>query len=72
MMVLVVRSGGAAAAAALRGAPGAASRGFFLFLAGAPLGAAAAGERRGAGVWPGLAARDGKKSTPACRAGLGG
>ena len=59
-MVLVVRSGGAAAAAALRGAPGAASRGFFLFWPG-PLGAAAAGERRGAGVWPGLAARDGKK-----------
>ena len=43
--------------------------GVLSFLAGAPLGAAAAGERRGAGVWPGLAARDGKKYTTRVQSG---
>ena len=43
--------------------------GVLSFLAGPPLGAAAAGERRGAGVWPGLAARDGKKYTAGVQSG---
>ena len=71
-MVLVVRSGGAAAAAALCGAPGAASRWFFLFFGLPPRSLQGALRGGAAGLSRGLAARDGQKRGPACRRGLGG